>query len=91
MLASTTSTQKLEKVIFYGATRFEAPRLGHTFRRREDRKVLTILDVKSEYIGKHTDDFCSQAWRFIAECRELTPEELGRFGREEYLSRRSRN
>jgi hypothetical protein len=83
--------QKVEKVVFYGATRFEAPRLGHTFRRGADRKVLTIVDVKSEYIGDHSEDFCPQAWRFVAECRELTPEELGRFGRDEYLSRRSRN
>jgi hypothetical protein len=49
------------------------------------------VDVKSEYVGDHTEDFCADAWRFIAECRELTPEELSRFGRDEYLSRRSRN
>ncbi len=85
------SCQKLEKVVFYGATRFEAPRLGHTFRRGSDRKVLTIVDVKSEHIGNHSEDFCPRAWRFVAECRELTPEERSHFGRDEYLSRRSRN
>lgn len=85
------SSQKLEKVVFYGATRFEAPRLGHTFRRASDRKILTIVDVKSEYIGNHREDFCADAWRFTAACRELTADELSRFGRDEYLSRRSRN
>jgi hypothetical protein len=84
-------TEKLERVVFYGATRFEAPRLGHTFR-GSDRRVLTVVEVKSEYIGNHTEDFTPRAWKFIADCRPLTPEELRRYGREEdYYARRSRN
>ena len=76
------STERLEQVVFYGATRFEAPRLGHTFRNRNG-KILTVAQVSSEHLAPDFESFTPRAWRFVAHCRELTPKELRAFGRQD--------
>ena len=71
----------LETVVFYGASRFEAPEPGHTFRQKDGR-ILSVVLVKSEYIAGGREGFVPKAWKFVAECRELKKADLSRFGRE---------
>jgi hypothetical protein len=57
-----------QALIFYGASRFEAPRIGLTFRRRG--MTFQILAIRAE--RTRSLDF-ARSWKFTAECQILPP------------------
>lgn len=53
-------------LVFYGASRFEAPRIGLKFRRRGMTfQILAIRAERTRYF-----DF-ARSWKFTAECQIL--------------------
>lgn len=57
----------LHDVVFYGASRFEAPEVGLKFRR--EQWVFEIKSVRGERSPYR--DF-AHAWKFIASCERIT-------------------
>jgi len=60
-------TPPMQDVIFYGASRFEAPEVGLKFRR--ERGVFQVKSVRGE--RSPLRDF-ARAWKFIATCERVS-------------------
>jgi hypothetical protein len=59
--------ERTSKFTFYGASRFEAPSIGMTFRR--EREIYQIVTVTPEF---NRDGDFSRKWKFIADCRTVS-------------------
>lgn len=59
---------RAQDLVFYGASRFEAPEVGMKFRRKQ--RIFQVKSVRGERSG--LGDF-ARTWKFIASC-ELVSE-----------------
>jgi hypothetical protein len=65
-VTSTSVNNPTQALLFYGASRFEAPRVGLKFRRRG--MSLQIIGIRAE--RTRSPDF-ARSWKFTAECQIL--------------------
>lgn len=65
-VTSESVNNPTQDLVFYGASRFEGPRIGLKFRRRGT--IFQILGVQAE--RTRSRDF-ARSWKFTAECQIL--------------------
>jgi hypothetical protein len=65
-VTSASVNNPIQALVFYGASRFEAPRIGLKFRRRG--MTLQILGIRAE---RTRSPDLARSWKFTAECQIL--------------------